>query len=84
VYLKGRVNSRVNGGLDYFATRQAFAEKAESKGVDYKRLGTILNEREDTIGRLLEIRLKHQAKELPHLEKVLRETRQLLRRYEII
>lgn len=73
------------GALDYFSIKSAFPKKAESKEkIDYRRLPTVLLEREDTLKKLWEIRLKHQIKELPHFEKVLRETKQLLKRSEII
>jgi|Deesub1362A_J573_1020465.scaffolds.fasta_scaffold02881_8 hypothetical protein len=70
--------------LDYLGIKQAFLEKAKSKNIRPERLKTILSEKEKTFARLWEVRLKHQVKELPHFKKVLRETKQLLRRHKLV
>ena len=72
------------GQLDYQSVSQAFPEKAQNKKINPERLSTILTEREAVISKMWEVRLKHQVKELPHLDKVMRKTNQYLRRYGII
>lgn len=72
------------GGLDYHSVPHAFIKKAGSKGVDCKTLGVVLKGKEGIMGKLWETRLRHQVRELPPLGKVLRETRKMLRRYQIL
>lgn len=59
---------------------EGFARKANNKGVDPDRLPIVLREREPTIARLWRNRLELQVDDLPQLDRVLRETRQALRK----
>lgn len=68
------------GQLDYDVISEGFKEKASNKGIDPNRLTDVLRDREPTISRLWSNRLALQVDELPHLDGVLRETRQALRR----
>lgn len=65
--------------IDFHSIPEAFREKAASKGIDPSRLHDVLAQREPTIARMWENRLRHQVKELPHLEEVLRELGRKLR-----
>lgn len=72
------------GGLDYQSIPQAFKTKASRKGVDPGRLYGVLQEREATISRLWDNRLALQVDSLPPVERVLRETRQTLRKFRLV
>lgn len=69
--------------LDFHAIPEAFREKAGSKGIDPSRLHDVLDSRKPTIAKMWENRLRHQVKELPHLEEVLRELNKKLREHGI-
>ena len=68
------------GDLDYESVLDGFSVKAEKKGIDPTRLLDVLREREPTIARLWRNRLALQVDDLPHLERVLRETRRAIRK----
>lgn len=68
------------GELDYHLVLDGFKRKAEKKGIDPYRLAAVLRDREPTIARLWQNRLALQVDDLPHLERVLREIRQAIRR----
>lgn len=72
------------GDLDYYAIKQSFIEKADSKKVDHDRLEEVLNKREVTFGKLWDTRLKHQIRDLPDFEGIVRVTRKFFRKYDII
>lgn len=58
--------------LDFLAIPNAFAEKAEFKGIDHNRFMEVLEKKKPTLERMWKTRLAHQVKDLPHLEEVLR------------
>lgn len=58
--------------IDFLAIPNAFAEKAEFKGIDHNRLMEVLEKKKPTLERMWKARLAHQVKDLPHLEEVLR------------
>lgn len=70
--------------IDFHLIPAAFAEKARSKGVDPSRLQAALEKKKPTLARMWETRLRHQVKELPHLEQVLRELNRKLKEYGLL
>ncbi|MDO8885544.1 nucleotidyl transferase AbiEii/AbiGii toxin family protein [Candidatus Oleimmundimicrobium sp.] len=71
-------------GIDFVAAKRAFSEKAESKGIDPKRLKNIFSVKESTITKMWGMRLSHQIKDLPQLNRISRETKRLLKQYKLI
>jgi len=71
-------------GIDFVAVKQAFSEKAESKGIDPKRLKNIFSVKESTITKMLGMRLSYQIKAPPQLNSILRETKRLLKQNKLI
>ena len=71
-------------GIDFHKIPVAFREKAKFKGYDPKRLKDGLNNKEDKYARMWESRLRHQIKNLPHLEETIRQLKRSLRKYELI
>ena len=69
--------------IDFHSIPDAFHEKAEFKGIDPARLKNSLNDKKDKYVRMWESRLKHQIKNLPHLDEVIRELNRNLRRYDL-
>ncbi|MHB1463830.1 MAG: nucleotidyl transferase AbiEii/AbiGii toxin family protein [Thermoleophilia bacterium] len=67
--------------IDFHKIPDAFREKAEFKGIDPSRLKETLNDKKDKYARMWESRLKHQVKELPHLEETMRGINRDLRKY---
>ena len=65
--------------IDLHLIPAAFVEKSCSKGVDPSRLHDALEKKKPTLARMWEIRLRHQVKEPPHLEQVLRELNRKLK-----
>lgn len=72
------------GLVDTWLVATHFTEKCRHKGLDPDRLDNILTRRRDVLDRLWGPRLEGQMAGLPHLDAVIRETRQLLRREGII
>jgi len=70
--------------IDFVAVKQGFSEKAESKSIDPKRLKNILSVKEGTITKMWGMRLSHQIKDLPQLNRILRETKRLLKQNKLI
>ncbi len=62
----------------------AFREKAEFKGYDPHKLKESLDDKEDKYNRLWESRLKHQVKNLPHLEETSRQLNRNLRKHDLV
>lgn len=58
--------------IDFYRIADAFKEKAEFKGIDPARLSDALKRKKPTFDRMWETRLRHQIKNLPHSEEVLR------------
>lgn len=67
--------------VDFHRIPDAFREKAEFKGIDPARLKESLNEKKDKYARMWESRLRHQVKELPHLEETIRSLNRDFRKY---
>jgi len=59
--------------IDFYRIADAFRGKAEFKGVDPSRLNNVLERKKLTLARMWDTRLRHQIKDLPHIEEVLRE-----------
>lgn len=70
--------------LDFHLIPAAFAEKAASKNVDPSTLAESLAKKQPTLARMWESRLEHQVKDLPPLEKVLRELKRKLRQHGLL
>ncbi len=70
--------------IDFYLIPAAFKEKAASKGIDPTRLAEALSSKRPTLERMWENRLKHQVRELSHLEQVFRELNRKLREHELI
>lgn len=71
-------------GLDVHLVPTAFSEKAHSKGIDPSRLEECLEKKESTLAKMWEVRLTHQVKNLPHLDKVLRELKRNLKEFGLL
>ncbi len=69
--------------IDFHRIPDAFREKAEFKNIDPGRLKESLNEKKDKYARMWEGRLKHQVKELPHLEETIRSLNRDFRKYDL-
>lgn len=67
--------------IDFYLIPSAFAEKASAKGVDPARLTEALTRKRPTLQRMWDNRLRHQVRELPQLERVLRELNRRLREH---
>lgn len=67
--------------IDFYRIADAFKEKAEFKGIDPTRLIDALERKKPTLSRMWETRLRHQIKDLPHLDEVLRELNRSLRNH---
>ena len=70
--------------IDFHKIPDAFREKAEFKGYDPNRLRESLNNKEDKYARMWESRLRHQVKNLPHFEEIVRQLNRSLRKYDLI
>lgn len=70
--------------IDFYLIPSAFAEKAAAKGVDPSRLAETLSRRQPTLQRMWDNRLRHQVKDLPDFERVLRELNRKLRAYGLV
>ncbi len=70
--------------IDFHLISAAYVKKADSKGVDPSRLHGVLEKKGPTLARMWETRLRHQVKELPHLEQVLRELNRKLKEYGLL
>lgn len=70
--------------IDFQRIPDAFREKAEFKNIDPSRLKESLNNKKDKYSRMWESRLRHQVKDLPHLEETIRELNRDLRKMELI
>jgi len=67
--------------IDFHKMSEAFREKAQFKGIDPSRLKESLNSKKDKYVRMWNSRLKHQVKELPHLEETIRGLNRDCRKY---
>ena len=65
--------------IDFYLIPSAFAEKAAAKGVDPARLANALSRKQPTLQKMWDNRLRHQVKDLPQLERVLRELNRKLK-----
>ena len=72
------------GNIDYLSVPEGFKSKAEHKGIDPRKISTALLEREPTMSRLWDNRLSLQVDALPQFKRVLRETKQALKQFELI
>ncbi len=70
--------------IDFQRIPDAFREKAEFKDIDPGRLKESLNDKKDKYARMWKSRLRHQVKELPHLEETIRELNRDLRKNGLI
>jgi len=70
--------------IDFHRIPDAFREKAEFKGIEPGRLKASLNEKQDKYARMWESRLRHQVRDLPHLEETTRVVNRSLRKYDLI
>jgi predicted nucleotidyltransferase component of viral defense system len=70
--------------IDFYLIPSAFAEKAAAKGVDPSRLAEALSRRQPTLQRMWDNRLRHQVKDLPEFERVLRELNRKLRAHGLV
>jgi len=70
--------------IDFLKIPDAFREKAEFKGIEAGRLKESLNEKQDKYARMWEKRLRHQVRDLPHLEETNRAVNRSLRKYDLI
>lgn len=68
-------------GIDFYRIADAFKEKAGFKGINPARLADALERKKPTFSRMWETRLQHQIKNLPRLNKVLRELNRSLKSY---
>lgn len=58
--------------LDFYRIPDAFREKVAFKGIDHKRISTILDEKKSKFSRMWQTRLADQIKDLPHMEEIMR------------
>lgn len=70
--------------IDFYLIPSAFAERAAAKGVDPTRLAEALSRKQPTLQKMWDIRLKHQVRALPQLERVLRELNRKLREHKLV
>jgi len=70
--------------IDFYLIPAAFKEKATAKGVDPTRLAEALSRKKPTLQKMWDNRLQHQVKELPQLERVLRELNRKLREHTLV
>ena len=70
--------------LDFYLIPSAFAEKAAKKGVDPARLAEALSKKQATLHKMWDNRLHHQVRDLPQLERVLRELNRKLREQGLV
>ena len=70
--------------IDFYLIPSAFAEKAAAKGIDPSRLAEALSRRQPTLQRMWDNRLRHQVKDLPEFERVLRELNRKLRAHGLV
>ncbi|MHB8858314.1 MAG: nucleotidyl transferase AbiEii/AbiGii toxin family protein [Thermoleophilia bacterium] len=69
--------------IDYLKFPDAFRDKAEFKGIDPSRLKESLNDKKDKYVRMWDSRLKHQVKDLPHLEETIRSLNRDFRKHHL-
>lgn len=70
--------------IDFYLIPSAFTEKAATKRVDPTRLAEALSRKEPTLQKMWDNRLQHQIRELPQLERVLRELNRKLREHALV